>query len=341
MSLVVMDVGSIEDGLAEDVPLSELPVGHAWRVAGLDTPRVRDLSGVLATTAPIVVRRVDRLVVDGAHRVAAARRLGRRSLSVEWFEGSTAEAFGEFVARNLVDGLVPTVDDRRHGVTMILGSEAAWSDRRIAHICGVSPKLVARLRCETGVAGADKRIGRDGRARPLRVGPVRTRIAAAISEDPGASLRSIAALFGVSPETVRSVRKELQDRNEGPEPTQPRRRQVEMTVERFLSFVGSTFPWRRRRGVATTPFSQPRRARPSWSGSTPPLSTNGSTAPRRCRSAAPTTLPTTRDGAHGSGRPSPRASRRAPAAAVESARRAGSVGRDNPTPDLRTSGAVP
>lgn len=258
MSLVVMDVGSIEDGLAEDVPLSELPVGHAWRVAGLDTPRVRDLSGVLATTAPIVVRRVDRLVVDGAHRVAAARRLGRRSLSVEWFEGSTAEAFGEFVARNLVDGLVPTVDDRRHGVTMILGSEAAWSDRRIAHICGVSPKLVARLRCETGVAGADKRIGRDGRARPLRVGAVRTRIAAAISEDPGASLRSIAALFGVSPETVRSVRKELQDRNEGPEPTQPRRRQVEMTVERFLELRRqhvsvAPAPWRGDNAFLSTP----------------------------------------------------------------------------------------
>jgi len=94
-----------------------------------------------------------------------------------------------------------------------LADQPLWSDRRIAHVCGVSPKLVARLRCDGPVAPAaaarEKRVGRDGRARPLKPGAIRGDIAKAIRESPCASLRMIAAELGVSPETVRSVRSEL------------------------------------------------------------------------------------------------------------------------------------
>ena len=50
------------------------------------------------------------------------------------------------------------------------------------------------------------RIGRDNKSRPVNSALVRSRVVEAIQEQPGASLRTIAASVGVSPETVRSVR---------------------------------------------------------------------------------------------------------------------------------------
>jgi transposase-like protein len=200
-------------------PVAVLPVGHAWRAGGLDEAHVLALASAMGQVPPILVRRSDLLVVDGAHRVAAARRLGLRELPVEWFDGSRTDAFVEFVARQARSGLPLTTEDRERGVARLLGAEPRWSDRRIAHLCGVSPKLVARLRpghlCDPDGVG-DKRVGRDGRARPVRPGVMRLRIVEAIEREPGASLRAIAAQLGVSPETVRSVRKEVGVREERP-----------------------------------------------------------------------------------------------------------------------------
>ena len=53
------------------------------------------------------------------------------------------------------------------------------------------------------------RVGRDERARPVRRGPVRSRVVEALRAQPTASLRVIAAAVGVSPETVRLVRMNL------------------------------------------------------------------------------------------------------------------------------------
>jgi hypothetical protein len=71
--------------------------------------------------------------------------------------------------------------------------------------------MVARLRCDRTSTDDEcvKRVGRDGRARPVRAGAMRQQIADALEQDPNASLRTIATRLGVSPETVRSVRKEL------------------------------------------------------------------------------------------------------------------------------------
>jgi hypothetical protein len=75
----------------------------------------------------------------------------------------------------------------------------------------VSPKLVARLRKVTSPCdpSIEKRLGRDGKLRPVQAGCIRERIADAIRERPGASLRAIAAELCVSPETVRSVKQKL------------------------------------------------------------------------------------------------------------------------------------
>ncbi len=195
----------------EQVRLATLPVGHAWRADGLDEARIVMLAGSLDSTPPIVVNRRDMTVVDGAHRVAAARRRGTGTLAVEWFDGTELEAFAEFLHRNSQRGLPVTLADRCRGVQRALRVQAGWSDRRIAHLCDVSPKLVARMRGDHAAPGIEKRVGRDGRARPVRPGAMRDQILQALKSEPDASLRVIASRLGVSPETVRTVRRELHD----------------------------------------------------------------------------------------------------------------------------------
>ena len=74
----------------------------------------------------------------------------------------------------------------------------------------------------------ERRVGRDGRARPVDPTELRARIAEELTRRPEASLRSIAAAVGSSPETVRSVRGKRQAVNRGaverrPRPSIPRR----------------------------------------------------------------------------------------------------------------------
>ncbi|MGE3833685.1 MAG: AsnC family protein [Acidimicrobiia bacterium] len=94
----------------------------------------------------------------------------------------------------------------------LLERQPDLSDRAVGRQCGLSPATVASLRARAQMASADHtpmRLGRDGRSRPVDGGALRQRIAAAIQEDPDASLRTIARRVGASPETVRSVRLQL------------------------------------------------------------------------------------------------------------------------------------
>jgi hypothetical protein len=160
-------------------------------------------------------------VVDGAHRVAAARRLGLARLEAERFDGSPAEAFVEFVRRNVAHGLVLTLTERKLAAERVLRDHPLWSDRRVAEVCALSPKTVARLRCPSAdhpQSDGAMREGRDHRLRPVARGSARARVLEALQEHPDASLRTVAAAAGVSPETVRLVRLNLAQE---PEPTEP------------------------------------------------------------------------------------------------------------------------
>src|SRR6266516_639835 len=88
-----------------ELSLDALRVGPSFREEGLDSGHVATLAELGGAWPPIVVRRDDRSVVDGQHRVAAARRLGLRRLQVTWFDGSAEDAFVEFVRCNVGHGL--------------------------------------------------------------------------------------------------------------------------------------------------------------------------------------------------------------------------------------------
>ena len=160
---------------------------------------------------PIVVWGEHPVVLDGCHRVEAARRLGRHTVRAIRFLGSPEEAFVEAIRRNVHHGLPLSITDRRRAAECVLVRNPEWSDRRIGSLCGLSDKSVGRLRrlASGGIAALDRRIGLDGRVRPVQPGQVRARVRDALADNPQGSLRAIAAIAGASPETVRSVRASL------------------------------------------------------------------------------------------------------------------------------------
>jgi ParB-like chromosome segregation protein Spo0J len=197
------------------ISLEELRVGPSMRAGGIDPLHVAALAEVASHWPPIVVSRSDSTVIDGQHRVAAARQLGLRKLTATWFDGSADEIYIEFVRRNVGHGLPLTLAERRAAARQMLRGQGGRSDRAIASVCGISPTTIARLRKEIGAAkgsnpqGTRGRVGLDGRVRPLNGLALRARIAEQIALQPDASLRTIATIVGASPETVRSVRNEL------------------------------------------------------------------------------------------------------------------------------------
>jgi ParB-like nuclease domain len=167
------------------------------------------------TWPPLLVQRRRLMVIDGAHRLAAARALGLTKVAAVFFEGSDDEARIEAIRCNKDHGLPVTLPDRKQAASDMITRHPDWSDGRVAEICSLSPKTVAALRRvdEPDQAGCaapvemDRRLGRDGKRHPIGPRPVRDRVAQALADDPGASLRTIAARVGVSPETVRTVRR--------------------------------------------------------------------------------------------------------------------------------------
>lgn len=188
--------------------VGELRNGAWVRSAGLDHDHVASLAEFGPRWPPILVRSGDGTIVDGHHRVAAARAIGLAQIRAESFVGTDAEAFCEAVQRNLKHGLPLRLEDRRNAAERLLSENATWSDRRIADICGLAPGTVSALRSRSATL-SDKRVGRDGRARSVRPISDHMRIAETIAAHPDLSLRAIAREVGVSPETVRRVRRRL------------------------------------------------------------------------------------------------------------------------------------
>ena len=156
--------------------VADLKVGPSFREGGLCPEHVERLMTLGGSWPPIVVDS-DGLVIDGAHRVVAARRLGWARLDAVLFEGGSEEAFIEFVRRNVAHGLLLTLRERKQAAVRVLGSHREWSDRRVAEVCGISSKTVGRLRLEMGCPTEEdaqldsgSRVGRDDRRRPVQRG---------------------------------------------------------------------------------------------------------------------------------------------------------------------------
>ncbi|MFD9357588.1 transcriptional regulator [Streptomyces sp. NPDC060031] len=210
----------------ESVPLGALKVDGSPRSTVEDPEHTRRLAELGERLPPVLVHRASMTVIDGIHRLRAAELRGRTSIPVRFFAGSTADSRLLAVALNVAHGLPLSMAERTAAVEHILAAHPDWSDRAVASVAGVSPVRAADIR--RGLFGEEapdaKRVGRDGRARP--VDPARGRRLAAelIKRNPQASLRSIAREAGISPATVSDVRDRIARGEDVAAPRQATRR---------------------------------------------------------------------------------------------------------------------
>ena len=69
------------------------PDGFSPRQTGEDAEHTTRLAGARRHASPILVHRPTMRVIDGMHRLLAARRRGRETIDAEFFDGSVEDAF--------------------------------------------------------------------------------------------------------------------------------------------------------------------------------------------------------------------------------------------------------
>lgn len=233
--LVFRDQG-LPDTPVELVPLHALTVAYTPRVAGEDGEYALELAESPTTLPPILVHRASMTVVDGVHRLRAAALRGQEHIEVRFFDGGQEDATLLAVAMNISHGRPLSLEDRTAAAERIFASRPQWSDRAVALVTGLSARRVSdiRLRSTTGVLQWERRVGLDGRARPLNSTHGRELASQLIKDDPQASLRTIARKAGISPSTVADVRDRVR---RGDDPVPPMQRglaAVDRTPGRFL-----------------------------------------------------------------------------------------------------------
>lgn len=161
---------------------------------------------------PILVHRNRMTIIDGTHRVLAARMLGHRVVTADFFEGSEVEAYVESVRANREHGKPLTLVEREYAARRVVSLFPEWSDRRIAELCGLSPKTIGgiRRRSTAGTPQLSGRVGLDGKTRPCDPISRRMNVARLLEEQPKATVRWLAEQAGTSQATVIDVRLRLQ-----------------------------------------------------------------------------------------------------------------------------------
>jgi ParB-like chromosome segregation protein Spo0J len=192
------------------VPVRSLRPGPSPRLDGEDKAHIARLAEIEGPLPPVLVDRRSMRVIDGMHRLMAAMLTGQETISVQYYDGSEADAFLRAVEANVTHGLPLTLADRRAAAARIVRSHPHMSDRSISELVGLANKTVGTIRRSAGAAPqVHSRVGRDGKVRPLDGALGRERAAALMAEQPDASLREVARAAGVSPGTVRDVRRRL------------------------------------------------------------------------------------------------------------------------------------
>jgi len=187
--------------------------GFHLRTAGTDAAHVRLLADAAGTVQlpAILVQKNGMRIIDGMHRVAVAKLRGECVIRARIMDCSDEKALVLAVKSNTLHGLPLTKADRISSAKRILAEHPDWSDRKVAGIAGLSGKSIASLRNRSiGSAQCDgKRLGRDGKRRPVDAGEGRLRAAEYVRAHPEASVRQIASETEVSLGTAHNVRQKV------------------------------------------------------------------------------------------------------------------------------------
>ncbi|GAA4920957.1 ParB/RepB/Spo0J family partition protein [Streptomonospora salina] len=199
-----------------EVSLDKVCEVGSLRDGGEDPEHVRLLAEIFDSLPPILVHAETMQLIDGVHRLRAAKLRGCKKIRAKVFKGTESEAFVFAVWTNVSHGLPLSLEERKAACLRIIDIHPDWADRRISRVAGISPKTVGNLRRAKG-GDPGSRVGQDGRVRPVNSSVGRQRAAELIQANPEQSLRQVARASGVSPETVRDVRRRLLF-NEAPVP---------------------------------------------------------------------------------------------------------------------------
>ncbi|MBB4911633.1 ParB N-terminal domain-containing protein [Actinophytocola algeriensis] len=194
------------------VPVGVLRPADSPRLRGENAAHSRKIADSGEPLPPILVHRQTMRVIDGTHRLRAARLRGDETVAVRFFSGGEDIAFVLAVESNLTHGLPLTQADREAAAARIVAAFPEWSDRAIAESTGLTGKSVRAIRrCAAAeLPQPHARLGRDGRVRPISSAEGRRLASRVIAARPEASLREVAKIAGISPGTVRDVRRRMQ-----------------------------------------------------------------------------------------------------------------------------------
>ncbi|WP_344656469.1 ParB/RepB/Spo0J family partition protein [Catenulispora subtropica] len=190
--------------------IQDLRAADSPRLRGLDTEHVRTLAEVIGLLPPIAVHRSTLMVVDGMHRLAAARLRGRSDIDAVLVDCAVDEVFRLSIEANIANGKPLSLADRRAAAARLMRTHPELSDRSIARSVGMAPATVASIRAAVeGPGTGAARVGADGRIRPRLAAEGRLTASTIIAERPNASLRTIAREAGISVSTALDVRKRV------------------------------------------------------------------------------------------------------------------------------------
>jgi hypothetical protein len=192
------------------VAVAELHDADSPRGDGLNSDHVRVLAESPARLPPILVHHPTMRVVDGMHRLAAARVNGLAEIEARFVYGEEGSMFCLGVKANVTHGLPLSLADRRAAAARIIGLRPELSDRSIARMAGLTHTTVTTIRESTAQgSAAPRRVGADGRVRPLTAAAGRLAASEVIARRPDASLREIAREAGISIGTAQDVRRRV------------------------------------------------------------------------------------------------------------------------------------
>ncbi|WP_369384152.1 hypothetical protein [Streptomyces sp. cg36] len=217
----------------EVVPIDSLLPADTPRSAGTDPEHVLRLTDMAGATPPILVQRATLRVIDGMHRLHAARSRGDEEILVQYFEGSDEQSFVQSVRANVTHGLPLTTGERQTAAARILRTYPDWSDRAIAEVAGISPPTVASIRHRSTENSwqLNTRVGRDGRRRPVRGTLRHQKAVEIIRERPHATIREIAREAGISIGTAHRIRVGIISQAKTRTNTSSRGREVQTTQQ--------------------------------------------------------------------------------------------------------------
>lgn len=192
---------------AETIDVHRLEFGDSPRLSGEDPEHVRRLAECWDVLPPIIVHRSTMRVIDGVHRVSAALLRGENTIKARFFDGDEGAAFLLAVASNIEHGLPLSLTDRKMAARRLITLFPERSNRWIAASAGLSDKTVSAIRTTSENPHlSSRRLGTDGRQRPVDSAIGRKRAAEIVVNRPDAPLREVAQAAGISVVTARDVR---------------------------------------------------------------------------------------------------------------------------------------